>query len=85
MLEAAKAAKIEIAWLPFRLLALNPCEVLWRLLKSVSAANRVSASKEAEAERAVACLDGLTEDGRVRRGGLNSSKFQGLPAKWCIR
>jgi transposase len=78
VLEAAKAAKIEIAWLPFRSPELNPCEDLWRLLKSVIAANRAYTSLEEEAERAVAWLDGLTNDERLRRCGLKSSKFQWL-------
>jgi transposase len=78
VLEAAKAAQIEIAWLPFRSPELNPCEDLWRLLKSVIAANRAYASLEEEAERAVAWLDGLTNDERLRRCGLKSSKFQWL-------
>jgi hypothetical protein len=33
---------------------------------------------EEEAERAVAWLDGLTNDERLRRCGLKSSKFQWL-------
>ncbi len=54
---------------------LNPCEDLWRLLKAVIAANRAYASLEEEAERAVAWLDGLTNEARLRRCGLKSSKF----------
>ena len=76
--EAAAAAKIEIVWLPFRSPELNPCEDLWRLLKAVIAANRAYASLEEEAERAVAWLDGLTNEGRLRCCGLTSSKFQWL-------
>lgn len=73
--EAAAAAKIEIVWLPFRSPELNPCEDLWRLLKAVIAANRAYASLEEETERAVAWLDGLTNEGRLRCCGLKSSKF----------
>jgi transposase len=78
VLEAALAAKIEIAWLPFRSPELNPCEDLWRLLKSDIAANRVYSSLEEEAERALAWLDRLPNDERLRRCGLRSSKFQWL-------
>ena len=73
--EAAAAAKIEIAWLPFRSPELNPCEDLWRLLKAVIAANRAYASLEEEAERAVDWLDTLTTEQRLRGAGLKSSKF----------
>lgn len=75
VLAAAAAAKIEIAWLPFRSPELNPCEDLWRRLKSIIAANRASASLEEEAERAVAWLDGLPHDERLHRCGLKPSKF----------
>jgi transposase len=71
----AAAAKIEIVWLPFRSPELNPCEDLWRLLKGVIAANRAYASLEEEAERAVAWLDTLTTEQRLRGAGLKSSKF----------
>jgi transposase len=73
--EAAAAAKIEIVWLPIRSPELNPCEDLWRVLKAGIAANRAYASLEEEAERAVAWLDGLTNEGRLRCCGLKSSKF----------
>lgn len=75
VLEAAAAARIEIVWLPFRSPELNPCEDLWRLLKGVIAANRAYASLEEEAERAVAWLDGLTNEKRLHCCGLRSSKF----------
>ncbi len=73
--EGAAAAQIEIVWLPFRSPELNPCEDLWRVLKAVIAANRAYASLVEEAERAVAWLDGLTNEGRLRCCGLRSSKF----------
>ena len=75
VLEAAQAAQIEMVWLPFRSSELNPCEDLWRLLKAVIAANRAYASLEEEAERAVAWLDGLTNEKRLHCCGLQSSKF----------
>lgn len=75
VLEAAQAAKIEMVWLPLRSPELNPCEDLWRVLKTVIAANRAYASLEEEAERAVAWLDGLTSEERLRCCGLQSSKF----------
>ncbi len=75
---AAAAAQIEIVWLPFRSPELNPCEDLWRWLKAVIAANRAYASLEEEAERAVAWIDGLSNEHRLRCSGLKSSKFQWL-------
>jgi transposase len=75
---AAAAAKIELAWLPFRSPELNPCEDLWRLLKADIAANRAYASLEEEAERAVTWLDRLPNEERLRCCGLQSSKFQWL-------
>lgn len=48
--EAAVAARIEVAWLPFRSPELNPCEDLWRVLKAVIAANQAYASLEEETE-----------------------------------
>lgn len=78
VLEAAAAAQIEIVWLPSRSPELNPCEDLWRVLKAVIAANRAYASLEEEAERAVAWLDSLSNEGRLRCCGLKSSKFQWL-------
>jgi len=78
VLEAAAAAQIDIVWLPFRSPELNPCEDLWRRLKAVIAANRAYASLEEEAEPAVAWLDGLSNEGRLRSCGLKSSKFQWL-------
>jgi transposase len=48
-------------------------------VKAVVAANRVYDSVEELAERAVAYLDGLTEDDVLRLSGLLSSKFNWLP------
>jgi len=76
---AAAAAGVEIAFLPFRSPELNPCEDLWRQLKATVAANRAYASMEELADRALAWLDGLTPEERLRRRGLRSSKFDWLP------
>ena len=78
VLAAAQAAHITIAWLPFRAPELMPCEDLWRRTKAVVAANRVYASVQELAERAVTWLDALTPLDRLRQSGLLSSKFQWL-------
>jgi transposase len=77
--EAAAAAGIALAFLPFRAPELMPLEELWRGLKQVVAANRCYASLEDLAERALAWLAAMTEPERRRRCGLDSSKFQWLP------
>jgi transposase len=77
--EAAQAAGVEIAWLPFRSPELNPCEDLWRQLKRLVAANRVYPTIAELAERAVAWLDALAPDDVLRACGLCSSKFHWLP------
>lgn len=77
--EAAAAAQIEIAWLPFRSPELNPCEGLWLHLKAEVAANRVFAEMDPLAARALAWLDALTPADRLRLAGLHSSKFQWVP------
>ncbi len=50
----AAACRIEVAWLPFRSPALNPCEDLWRQLKATVAANRCYPHVEELAQRALA-------------------------------
>jgi hypothetical protein len=55
-----------------------PCDDLWRRTKAVLAANRVYASVQELAERAVTWLDALTSLDRLRQSGLLSSKFQWL-------
>ncbi len=75
---AATTAGIEIAWLPFRSPELNPCEDLWRHLKSEVAANRVYSSMEELAQRAAAWLDGLSNEQALRCSGILSSKFDWL-------
>ena len=77
--EAAQAAGITIAFLPFRSPELMPLEELWRGLKATVAANRYYASLEELAERALAWLDGMSDAERRRRCGLISSKFAWLP------
>ncbi|MGZ3673186.1 MAG: transposase [Ktedonobacterales bacterium] len=76
--EAAERARITIAWLPFRSPERNPCEDLWRLLKADIAANRPPSSMGTLAQQAVAWLDALSPDDRLRCSGLFSAKFQWL-------
>ena len=76
---AALAAGVELAFLPFRSPELMPLEDLWRGLKQTVAANRRYAGVDELADRAAAWLDGLTEEERLRRCGLRSSKFGWLP------
>lgn len=77
--DAAQAVGITVAFLPFRSPELNPCEDLWRGLKTEIAANRVYPSVDDLAARATAWLDALTPQDRLRRCGLQSSKFDWLP------
>ena len=76
---AALAANVELAFLPFRAPELMPLEDLWRGAKAVVAANRCYPTVDEAASRAVAWLDGLTPEQRLRRCGLRSSKFDWLP------
>jgi transposase len=75
---AAAAARITIAWLPFRAPELMPCEDLWRVTKAVVAAKRVYETVQALAEHAVGWLEALSPFERLRRSGLLGSKFQWL-------
>ena len=77
--EAAQEAGITLVFLPFRSPELMPLEDLWRGLKATVAANRCYASLDELAERALAWLDGMSEVERLRRCGLQSSKYQWLP------
>jgi transposase len=77
--DAAQAAGIRLAFLPFRSPELMPLEELWRGLKATVAANRCYDSLEDLAERAVAWLDGMSDSERHRRCGLTTSKFVWLP------
>ena len=77
--DAAQEAGITIAFLPFRSPELMPLEDLWRGLKQTIAANRCYPSLEELAARAVAWLDGMSDEDRRRRCGLHTSKFDWLP------
>lgn len=76
---AAAAARIDLAFLPFRSPELMPLEDLWRGLKGEVAANRAYATMEDLVARALAALDAPSRDERRRRAGLTSSKFHWLP------
>ena len=76
---AALVGHVEPAFLPFRSPELMPLEDLWRGMKATVAANRAYPSVDEAAERAVAWLDALTPEERLRRCGLRSSKFDWLP------
>jgi transposase len=77
--DAAQAAGITLAFLPFRSPELMPLEDLWRSLKATVAANRCYPTLEELAARAVAWLDDMPDADRLRRCGLHSSKFDWLP------
>ena len=77
--DAAAAAGITVAFLPFRAPELMPLEDLWRGLKATVAANRCYPSLEELTDRAVAWLDGMSEADRLRRCGFEASKFDWLP------
>ena len=79
MKTAARLAGIELAPLPFRAPEPLPLEELWRGMKAAVAANRCYPTVEEAAARAVAWLDALTPEERLRRCDLRSSKFQRLP------
>jgi transposase len=78
VLAAAQAARIAIAFLPFRAPELMPCEDLWRLAKGMVAANRVYEAVQEQAERAVAWLEALSPYERLLKVGLFGLKFQWL-------
>ncbi len=77
--DAAAAAGITLAFLPFRSPELMPLEDLWRGLKQTVAANRCYASLEDLVHRALAWLTAMSDAERRRRCGLQSSKFEWLP------
>jgi transposase len=77
--DAAAAAGISIAFLPFRSPELMPLEDLRRGLKATVAANRCYASLDELTDRAVAWLDGMSAPDRLRRCGFEASKFDWLP------
>jgi transposase len=77
--DAAVAAGISLAFLPFRSPELTPLEDLWRGLKATVAANRCYPSLEELTQRAVTWLDDMTPADRLRRCGFEASKFDWLP------
>lgn len=77
--DAAQAAQITIAYLPFRAPELMPLEDLWRGLKATVAANRAYASLDELVQRALAWLGAMTDEERRAKCGLTSSKFEWLP------
>jgi transposase len=77
--DAAAAAGITVAFLPFRAPELMPLEDFWRGLKATVAANRCYPSLKELTDRAVAWLDDISDDDRLRRCGFESSKFDWLP------
>jgi transposase len=77
--DAAAAAGITLAFLPFRSPELMPLEDLWRGLKQTVAANRCYASLEELVGRALAWLTSMSNADRRRRCGLLTSKFEWLP------
>lgn len=77
--DAAQAANITLAFLPFRAPELMPLEDLWRGLKQTVAANRCYPSLDDLAARAVAWLEAMTPTDRLCRCGFTTSKFDWLP------
>lgn len=77
--DAALAANITLAVLPFRAPELMPLEDLWRGLKQTVAANRCYASLDELAARAMAWLDAMPPADRLARCGFAASKFDWLP------
>ena len=77
--DAAAAAGITLAFLPFRSPELMPLEDLWRGLKQTVAANRGYASLEELVARALTWLHGMSDAERLRRCGFHSSKYHWLP------
>lgn len=82
--DAATAAGITLAFLPFRAPELMPLEEVWRGLKQTVAANRCYASLEELVTRAVAWLHAMTTAERRHRCGLQFSKFEWLPV-WILK
>jgi transposase len=77
--DAAAAAGITLAFLPFRSPELMPLEDLWRGLKQTVAANRCYPTLEELTHRALAWLEAMTPADRLRRCGFETSKFDWLP------
>jgi transposase len=77
--DAAQAANITLAFLPFRSPELMPLEDLWRGLKQSVAANRCYASLDELAARAIVWLAAMPPTDRLARCGFAASKFDWLP------
>jgi transposase len=77
--DAAAAASITVAFLPFRSPELMPLEDLWRGRKATVAANRCYDSLDELTQRAMAWLDDMSTPDRLRRCGFEASKFDWLP------
>jgi transposase len=77
--DAAHAANITLAFLPFRAPELMPLEDLWRGLKRTVAANRCYASLDELTARAITWLETMTPTDRLTRCGFAASKFDWLP------
>jgi transposase len=77
--DAAQAANITLAFLPFRSPELMPLEDLWRGLKQSVAANRCYASLDELAARAIVWLEAMPPTDRLARCGFAASKFDWLP------
>jgi len=77
--DAAAAAGITIAFLPFRSPEVMPLQELWRGLQATGAANRCYPALEELAARAVDWLDAVSAAERHHRCGLQTSKFAWLP------
>lgn len=77
--DAAGAAGITLAFLPFRSPELMPLEELRRGLKQTMAANRCYASVEELITRALTWLAGMSNADRRQLCVLQSSKYEWLP------
>ena len=77
--DAAAAASITVAFLPFRSPEVMPLEDLWRGLKATVAANRCYDSLDKLTQRAVAWRDDMSGADRLRRCGFEASKSDWLP------
>jgi transposase len=77
--DAAGAAGITLAFLPFRSPELMPLEDLWRGLKATVAANRCYPTLADLTGRALEWLSAMTPEDRLRRCGFQTSKFDWLP------
>jgi hypothetical protein len=71
----AEALGIELLWLPKRSPHLNPMDHLWRHGKEVMSANHQYGSIEAQVEKFVGYLEGLTARAALRKAGILSPDF----------